>query len=174
MKQTWYKNYFFLESRNLKIIGGQDAQKGQFPYQVSLQLCVFEICEHRCGGILVNSNFVLTAAGCIYSSDVAVIGAFNLSDTTNTTTVKVVEYIVHPDYDRLVSFGNIYIYRVFMKKHCFYIKIIMLTARQRSSDLLFRWYKCSAVLNLWDQTVVKDNYNLFIKFWKMLVYSYYK
>ena len=43
------------------IIGGQDAQKGQFPWQVS----IWEGGEHLCGGTLINDLFVLTAAHCV-------------------------------------------------------------------------------------------------------------
>ena len=46
------------------IIGGQDAQKGQFPWQVS----IWEGNEHLCGGTLINDLFVLTAAHCVRGS----------------------------------------------------------------------------------------------------------
>ena len=43
------------------IIGGQDAQSGQFPWQVS----IWDGEEHLCGGTLINDAFILTAAHCV-------------------------------------------------------------------------------------------------------------
>ncbi|XP_012162886.1 serine protease SP24D [Ceratitis capitata] len=45
-----------------RIIGGQVAASGQFPYQVSIRLGG----QHICGGALVSESYVLTAAHCVY------------------------------------------------------------------------------------------------------------
>ncbi|KAM9457474.1 testisin-like [Clarias gariepinus] len=45
---------------NTKIVGGQDAVPGSWPWQVSLQ--VFG--SHFCGGSLINNRWVLSAAHC--------------------------------------------------------------------------------------------------------------
>lgn len=44
-----------------RIIGGQDAFFGEFPWQVHIK-----ITKHQCGGALINSQFIVTAAHCIY------------------------------------------------------------------------------------------------------------
>ena len=49
------------EKLNNRIVGGRQAQKGQFPYQVTLQ--VFG--EHFCGGSILNEKWILTAAHCV-------------------------------------------------------------------------------------------------------------
>lgn len=49
-----------LANLNTKIVGGQDATPGSWPWQVSLQTNGF----HFCGGSLINSGWVLTAAHC--------------------------------------------------------------------------------------------------------------
>merc|ERR1712226_860996 len=44
------------------IVGGQDATRGQWPWQVSLRNAAN---RHFCGGVIINSNWVLTAAHCV-------------------------------------------------------------------------------------------------------------
>ncbi|KAK3505692.1 hypothetical protein QTP70_004466, partial [Hemibagrus guttatus] len=45
---------------NNKIVGGEDASPGSWPWQVSIQRNGF----HFCGGSLINENWVLSAAHC--------------------------------------------------------------------------------------------------------------
>lgn len=49
-----------------RIVGGIDANVGQFPYQVSLQR---KDGSHFCGGSILNKNFVLTAAHCVVTGN---------------------------------------------------------------------------------------------------------
>lgn len=44
-----------------KIVGGKDALSGQFPYQVSLR----KNKSHFCGGSIIDSRTILTAAHCV-------------------------------------------------------------------------------------------------------------
>lgn len=44
-----------------RVIGGSDAQEGQFPYQISLRVGG----SHVCGGTIISNKFVLTAAHCV-------------------------------------------------------------------------------------------------------------
>lgn len=44
-----------------RIVNGEDAKEGQFPYQASIRL---KDNYHRCGGSVLNNRFVLTAAHC--------------------------------------------------------------------------------------------------------------
>ncbi|XP_011177385.1 serine protease SP24D [Zeugodacus cucurbitae] len=50
---------------NPRILRGQVAALGQFPYQVSVRLNK----EHICGGALLSRTFVVTAAHCVYNVD---------------------------------------------------------------------------------------------------------
>ena len=49
-----------------RIVGGQDAEVGQFPHQVSLQR---EDGSHTCGGSIISEKFILTAAHCVVVGD---------------------------------------------------------------------------------------------------------
>ncbi|XP_031631436.1 coagulation factor IX-like [Contarinia nasturtii] len=85
-----------------RILGGEDAEQGQFPYQVSLR-CYFEK-VHLCGGAIVSNRFILTAAHCtqemyelpqyIY----AVVGALKLHD--DGIVVRLSAISNHAGYDR--------------------------------------------------------------------------
>ena len=44
-----------------KIIGGIEAEEGDFPYQVSLRLLRG---NHFCGGSIISNQWILTAAHC--------------------------------------------------------------------------------------------------------------
>lgn len=45
-----------------RVIGGEDAEKGQFPHQVSLRSRFSN--SHFCGGSIISTRFILTAAHC--------------------------------------------------------------------------------------------------------------
>jgi len=44
-----------------RIIGGNTASAGQFPYQAALD----RNGRHACGGSIINNNHILTAAHCV-------------------------------------------------------------------------------------------------------------
>lgn len=45
-----------------RVVGGVDANIGQFPHQVSLQRSDG---SHTCGGSILNERYILTAAHCV-------------------------------------------------------------------------------------------------------------
>merc|ERR1712045_72077 len=47
-----------------KIIGGSEAPKHEFPWQISLR----NLGSHICGGSIINKNQVITAAHCVEGS----------------------------------------------------------------------------------------------------------
>jgi len=48
-----------------RIVGGQEADIADYPYQVSVR--IYD--QHICGGSIINSNTILTAGHCVYDMD---------------------------------------------------------------------------------------------------------
>ncbi|NXL91740.1 CTRL protease, partial [Alectura lathami] len=82
-----------------RIINGQNAVSGSWPWQVSLQT---RSGSHFCGGSLINEYWVVTAAHCEFSpySHVVVLGEYNLSLQGEAVQVKTVsKAITHPSWN---------------------------------------------------------------------------
>uniref|UniRef100_A0A8D8CBV5 Serine protease SP24D n=1 Tax=Culex pipiens TaxID=7175 RepID=A0A8D8CBV5_CULPI len=66
-------------SPSARIVGGFSASPGQFPYQVAL----LRARQISCGGSLIASSWVLTAAHCVHNSDNRVETPADLQFTTS-------------------------------------------------------------------------------------------
>ncbi|KAM5235488.1 granzyme B-like [Ctenodactylus gundi] len=87
-----------LRARAGEIIGGHEAKPHSRPYMAYLQ--IWNKGPTRCGGFLINKNFVLTAAHCHGSSINVTLGAHNIKNLEKTQQViPVRRAIPHPDYN---------------------------------------------------------------------------
>ncbi|XP_044260985.1 trypsin-1-like [Tribolium madens] len=90
---------------NPRIINGDDAAKGQFPYQISYQWGILGLHEHVCGGSILSPTFILTAGHCVtevpsQGEHRIVAGITELNEQNNERQeIQVVEKIVHPDFN---------------------------------------------------------------------------
>ncbi|XP_044535193.1 transmembrane protease serine 12-like [Gracilinanus agilis] len=88
-----------------RIVGGQKAELGGWPWMVSLQAMIFPKYTHLCGGSLISENWILTAAHCLkeYSGPKnwrAVIGINSLSKQhQNTKKIQIKTIIIHPEFN---------------------------------------------------------------------------
>lgn len=55
------ENIFGAKHDNLHIVNGKEATLGQFPHQASIR----KYSRHLCGGSIINSRWILSAASCV-------------------------------------------------------------------------------------------------------------
>ncbi|XP_044872893.1 serine protease 27-like [Mauremys mutica] len=103
-----------------RIIGGQDAPEGRWPWQVSVQKYDDTICEyhHTCGGSLISAQWVVSASHCFnpslpYSQYQLVLGAHQLlNPSPNQVLAEVQKIIPHPRYNRTSFVADIALVRL--------------------------------------------------------------
>uniref|UniRef100_A0A667XP76 pancreatic elastase II n=1 Tax=Myripristis murdjan TaxID=586833 RepID=A0A667XP76_9TELE len=87
-----------------RVVAGEDARPHSWPWQISLQSDSSGRWRHVCGGSLLSSEWVLTAAHCInsrYNYRVE-LGKHNLKDTEEgSIALRAAKIFTHEDYNTL-------------------------------------------------------------------------
>ncbi|XP_010783843.1 LOW QUALITY PROTEIN: chymotrypsin-like elastase family member 2B, partial [Notothenia coriiceps] len=98
---------------NERVIGGNDAKPNTWRWQASLQYDSYNDGSyyHICGGTIIGSFYIMTAAHCILSMDASayrvVVGEYDLYEYDGSEQFSRVDMIaVHPDWNEDLARGN--------------------------------------------------------------------
>ncbi|XP_028443779.1 granzyme B-like [Perca flavescens] len=83
-----------------EIIGGREAAAHSRPYMVLLQRRMPSGKTKRCGGFLLNEDFVMTAATCMACSYTVLLGVHNVRNSNGIQRISVVQTFPNKDYDK--------------------------------------------------------------------------
>ena len=95
-----------------QIVGGVPSPLGAFPHQVSFSQGE----SHFCGGSIVSSTFVVTAAHCCGGDPAELFIRAGLNNVINPESdfqrVQVAQVIIHPNYDDSTIYNDICLLRL--------------------------------------------------------------
>jgi len=83
-----------------KIVGGQEADEGEYPWQISWRRSAGDGSYHSCGGSVMNENWVLSAGHCcngLAGGEIAA-GINDRFDNENAQLTGFTKFL-HPDYN---------------------------------------------------------------------------
>uniref|UniRef100_A0A8C5NX23 Serine protease 55 n=1 Tax=Jaculus jaculus TaxID=51337 RepID=A0A8C5NX23_JACJA len=91
-----------------RIIGGLEAEVGEFPWQVSIQVNNV----HLCGGAILSAWWILTAAHCFYPgklspTDLNVVVGTNDLTSPSLNIKKVTSIVMHKDFEKFTMDNDI-------------------------------------------------------------------
>ncbi|MCE2196797.1 trypsin-like serine protease, partial [Streptococcus thermophilus] len=99
---------------NYKIVGGTDAEPGEFPYQLSFQDLSYGDPWHFCGASIYTEEWAITAGHCVYGQDLnnpdylqVVAGEWDMSVDGNEQTSILQKIIHHEDFNEFYLHNDI-------------------------------------------------------------------
>ncbi|XP_073717175.1 elastase 3 like [Misgurnus anguillicaudatus] len=99
-----------IEPVTSRVVNGEDAKPHSWPWQISLQYQNGDSWHHTCGGSIIDTNWVMTAAHCISSSRTyrVFVGKHNLAeDEAGSKAISPEKIIVHEKWNSIfVALGN--------------------------------------------------------------------
>ncbi|XP_011870553.1 PREDICTED: serine protease snake-like [Vollenhovia emeryi] len=106
------------------IYGGMQTERGEFPYMVALGYenedkddDNSEAIKYNCGGTLISSQYVLTAAHCVNNVQEQVpievrVGSEDLRSVEDAQRIRISNVISHPQYKRSVNYNDVAILKL--------------------------------------------------------------
>ncbi|KAM7312924.1 brain-specific serine protease 4 [Ixodes scapularis] len=95
--------------RDGRIVGGDDAYDGEFPWIASVRLYG----QHFCGGTILNKRWIVTAAHCLRSKPpryfTVRLGEYNVREAEPDHAIqdiRLVRYVIHPQYSVPKRYNN--------------------------------------------------------------------
>ncbi|XP_055384116.1 chymotrypsin-1-like [Condylostylus longicornis] len=88
-----------------RVVGGTDAEEGEFPYIVSLRS---SFGSHSCGGSILNNQWILTAAHCVGAGANGITIQYGVTkiDSSGPNVSKVSKVITHEKYSPSDNYRN--------------------------------------------------------------------
>lgn len=138
-----------------RIVNGANANWGQFPHQALLKITDDQSRPRVCGGTLIESRWVLTAAHCIAEATVVELHfgtvLFQNADEPSRVTRMSTEFIIHPQYDGKTGYD---VALIKLKRPLEFTKYIQPVKMSTNTSLTYRVGEM-VVASGWGKT--KDN-----------------
>ncbi|KAL5280082.1 hypothetical protein ACFFRR_004203 [Megaselia abdita] len=170
--------YLSLEPGGSFGVGGEDAGYNEFPYMAALGWNSGKtINDFLCGGVLIDSNYVLTAAHCFSIKKdlpkfVRLGGRDLLANKTDfiEIDVSVEKVIIHPDYDPNQAYHDIALVK--LQKGAFFAPACLWTqSKSPTSNLVALGYGHKEFAGINSNILQKINITLFENFECELFYN---
>ncbi|XP_017725007.1 PREDICTED: chymotrypsin-C isoform X3 [Rhinopithecus bieti] len=134
----------FPPNLSARVVGGETARPHSWPWQISLQYLKNNTWWHTCGGTLIASNFVLTAAHCISNDRTyrVALGKHNLEveDEEGSLIVGVDTIYVHEKWISLLVLNDIALIK--LAEHVELSDTIQVACLPEKDSLLPNDYPC--------------------------------